>query len=49
MREAMIEKDLWAGFKELEVSSALSSSSVRQINTLYGEEGKAVLWKNDYT
>lgn len=50
MRGAIIKKKLWAasGFKELEISSVLSSSSVCEINMLYGEEDKAIAWKDGY-
>lgn len=47
VRDCLIENKFWPGFQELEISSALSSSSVRKINTLYGEENKTVSWKEE--
>lgn len=44
LREILTRQGLWSGFKQLEISSALDSSSVRRINTLYGEENKDIVW-----
>lgn len=45
MQESLLRQNDWAGFKRLEIYGALDSSSVREINKVYGGEDKDVVWK----
>lgn len=40
----MRKQGLWTGFNRLMVTSALDPLSVRRIDTLFGEENKAIVW-----
>lgn len=42
----LLQQKHWAGFKRLEISSALNFSSVREINTVFGGKDKDVVWKD---